>query len=291
MIKFADDSTKQQVWDMWKSVFGDSDDYMEIYFRTKYKNENTLLYFEGDKAVASLQMLPFQFTFCGTEIPALYLSGVSTLPEYRKKGYMDRLLHESFLVAHERGVPLMLLVPQEGWLLKFYDKYGFAQTFDPGTEEFTLLGGMKGLIKSDIHAAYKEFDNYFRKQDLTVQKTFEDFRAIAEEAKLFNYPAKKSLIGMARVIDAGKLLTIFASRHPEKEFSISIQDEMLKHNNIVGTVSEGNFEKSSSEKNVAFEADVRLLAQLLLGYHTSELNSPLNMIFPEKNAQMHYMME
>ena len=71
MIKFADDSTRQQVCDMWKSVFGDSEDYMEIYFRTKYKNENTLLYFEGDKAVASLQMLPFQFTFCGTEIPAL----------------------------------------------------------------------------------------------------------------------------------------------------------------------------------------------------------------------------
>jgi len=67
MIQFADDRTKQQVWDMWKTVFGDPDDYMEIYFRYKYRNENTLLYIEDGKAVSSLQMLPYQFTFCGTE--------------------------------------------------------------------------------------------------------------------------------------------------------------------------------------------------------------------------------
>ncbi|HBK95633.1 MAG TPA: GNAT family N-acetyltransferase, partial [Porphyromonadaceae bacterium] len=36
---------------MWKTVFGDSDEYMEIYFREKYRNENTLIYFESGKAV------------------------------------------------------------------------------------------------------------------------------------------------------------------------------------------------------------------------------------------------
>ena len=65
MIQFADDTTRQLVWDMWKTVFGDPDDYMEIYFRHKYRNDQTLLYMEGNKAVASLQMLPYQFTFCG----------------------------------------------------------------------------------------------------------------------------------------------------------------------------------------------------------------------------------
>jgi hypothetical protein len=51
MIQFAEDSTKQEVWDMWKKVFGDSDDYMEIYFRHKYRNENTLIYFDNGKAL------------------------------------------------------------------------------------------------------------------------------------------------------------------------------------------------------------------------------------------------
>jgi hypothetical protein len=30
MIQFADERTEQQVWDMWKTLFGDPDDYMEI---------------------------------------------------------------------------------------------------------------------------------------------------------------------------------------------------------------------------------------------------------------------
>lgn len=291
MIAFATDDTKQQVWGMWKTVFGDPDDYMEVYFRTKYRNDNTLLYFEGDKAVASLQMLPFNFTFCGIEIPVLYLSGVSTLSEYRKRGYMHKLLLKSFEVAHERNIPLMLLVPQEEWLLKFYNKYGFAQTFDPGEEEISLLGDMKELLEQDPQAAYKKFDKHFRHQNMTVQKTFDDFLAIAEEGKLFNYPVKRSLIGMARIIDAEKLLSVFAERYPEKEFSVSIQDEMLKHNNIAGTISDGNFKKIPSEKNINIETDIRRLSQFLLGYHTSKEPQPFNEIFPEENPQMHYMME
>ena len=86
MIQFAGDTTEQQVWDMWKTVFGDSDDYMQLYFKYKYRNENTLIYIEDDKAVSSLQMLSYKFTFCGEVIPVQYLSGVCTLPEYRGKG-------------------------------------------------------------------------------------------------------------------------------------------------------------------------------------------------------------
>ena len=59
MIQFADDLTKQAVRDMWKEVFGDSDDYMDIYFKHKYQNENTLIYIEDNKPVASLQLLIF----------------------------------------------------------------------------------------------------------------------------------------------------------------------------------------------------------------------------------------
>src|SRR5574344_1225148 len=99
MIKLADNSTKGAVWDMWKAVFGDPDSYMELYFRTKYSNDNTLIYFENEKPVASLQMLKFNFTFYGDELPIYYLSGVCTLPEARRKGYMDKLIIESFKVA------------------------------------------------------------------------------------------------------------------------------------------------------------------------------------------------
>ena len=191
MIQFAGDTTEQQVWDMWKTVFGDSDDYMQLYFKYKYRNENTLIYIEDDKAVSSLQMLSYKFTFCGEVIPVQYLSGVCTLPEYRGKGYARELLLKSFEVAIERGIPLVILVPQEDWLLSFYTKFGFALAFDSGTEQLPPLKKIIDDNQVDLYNAYKEFDSLFRNKDMAVQKSFQDFQAIAEEAALFNYPPKK----------------------------------------------------------------------------------------------------
>src|SRR5699024_2175983 len=113
MIHFADDSTKQAVRDMWKICFGDSDAYLDIHFNHKYQNENTLIYIEDQKPVASLQMLLFDFTFNGSEISIAYLSGLCTLPNYRNRGFMRQLITKSYKVAQERDIPLMILVPQD----------------------------------------------------------------------------------------------------------------------------------------------------------------------------------
>lgn len=291
MIQFADNTTKQEVWDMWKTCFGDPDDYMAIYFRHKYRNENTLLYVDEGKAVASLQMLPYQFTFCGAEIPVIYLSGVCTLPQARKKGFMHQLLLKSFAVAASREIPLMLLVPQEPWLLQFYDKYGFAQAFDSGTDPLPSLRALTEAHPGDLHAAYRAFNTLYRQNDMTLQKSFDDFRAMMEEAALYNYPPKMNLTGMARVIDAERLLSLFAERYEDKSFSAVVKDELLQYNHNTFTLSRGIVGRISFPEEQGLEMDIRVLAQLLLGYHTSVREEPLHSIFPEKTPQMHFMLE
>lgn len=319
MIQFADETTRPQVRKMWKTVFGDPDDYVELYFRHKYRDENTLLYMEDGKAVASLQMLLYRFTFCGTEIPTLYLSGVSTLPEYRKRGYVRQLLMKSFEEAAHRDVSLILLVPQEEWLVKFYERYGFIQTFDAGTEELPSLKKMTGKYPGDLHGAFRDFNMLFGQRDMTVQKSFDDFRAMVEEAALYDFPAKKSLIGMARIINAERLLSLFADRYGQKSFSMNVHDELVENNNALFTVVGGKVERKfpvdrsglpdreetpldkknapqtggwdSSNVEPILTADIRELAQLLLGYHTSEKGEPLSTLFPEKQPQMHFMLE
>ncbi|MDR2815642.1 MAG: GNAT family N-acetyltransferase [Proteiniphilum sp.] len=286
MIRFADETTRPQVWEMWKTVFGDPDAYMELYFRHKYRDENTLLYMEDGKVAASLQMLPYLFTFCGTEIPAFYLSGVATLPIYRKRGYVRQLLMRSFEEAARRDVPLILLVPQKEWLLNFYGRFGFAQAFDAGTVELPSLRELTGKYPGDLHAAFREFNALFRQKDMTVQKSFNDFRAIVEEATLYDFPPAKNLTGMARVIDAGKLLSLFTGRYNRKSFSMNVRDELLKSNNALFTGGQ-----DASAVAPALTVDIRELAQLLLGYHTSEKAEPLSALFPEKEPQMHFMLE
>lgn len=283
MIRLADHTLKQQVWDMWKTCFGDPDNYMELYFRDKYHPGNTLLYMEGHKAVASLQMLDYRFTFHGIEVPVIYLSGVCTLPEYRKKGYTRALLIEGFHEAIRRGVPLMFLVPQEKWLMELYAKYGFARAFDPGTAELPSLKELMSKHRWNLREAYNEFDRHYRRQDMTVQKTFDDFKTIVEEGALFDFPPKKNLIGMARVIDAGRLLSLFLSRKKgDMPFNISVRDELLEWNNLDTRADNGIG---------GLNVDIRDLAQLLLGYRVSEMGEPFATLFPEKSPQMHFMLE
>lgn len=292
MIQFAKDSTKQQVWDMWKTVFGDSDDYMHIYFRYKYRNENTLIYFENDRAVSSLQMLPYRFTFCGEEIQVYYLSGVSTLTEYRGKGYARKLLLKSFEIAKERNIPLVLLVPQDDWLLNFYEKYGFAQVFDSGTE---VLPSLKKIIdnnEGNLLEAYDEFDFIYRNEDMTVQKSHSDFEAIIEEAALFGYPSKMNLRGMARIIDSELLVNLFANKYKDKSFSANVSDEILKANNTLFSVSSGKVKKNTSNIiQPLLKLDIKEFTQVLMGFHTSEKAAPISLLFPEKTPVMNLMLE
>ena len=291
MIQFADDRTKQQVWDMWKTVFGDPDEYMEVYFGHKYRNEQTLLYMEGGKAVASLQMLPYQFTFCDTEIPVIYLSGVATLPEARKRGYAGQLVIRSLEIAREKDVTLILLVPQEEGLLQFYDKFGFAKTFDAGADELPSLKELTEQHAGDMRAAYRAFDACFRRKDMTLQKTYSDFQAIVEEARLFDFPQKKKLPGMARIIDAERLCNLFAGRYAHQSFSFVVKDELLEENNGAITLFDGSANTDGYFIEPVLHVEIKELTPLLLGYHTSELEEPLRTIFPEKQPGMHFMLE
>jgi predicted acetyltransferase len=276
---------------MWKTVFGDSDAYMDIYFREKYRDERTLVYMEGDKAAASLQMLPYRFTFCDVEIPAVYISGASTLPEARKKGYMHQLLLKSFDEMAKNNIPLSILVPQEEWLLRFYEKYGYAQTFDAGTEELPSLKTLLDRHLQNRDAAYGEFDSWFRSKDMTVQKTADDFRAIVEEAQLFDFPPKKNLTGMARIIDVERLLSVFAKKYDEISFSVTVSDEIIQNNNANFLINNGLAIKNTKLAEPILHFDIRELTQLLFGYHTSKREKLLHSLFPEKVPQMNFMLE
>ncbi len=290
MIQYATPETRDQILEMWKVCFGDTQPYIDIYFREKYKNENTLVYFEEDKAVASLQLLFYNFTYCGKEIPIAYISGACTLPEARKKGYMAELLKRAFFELEKRDVPLSVLVPQESWLLHFYSKYGYAQTFDVG-HELLSLEELLTRHANNLNEAYKEFDGLFRNEEMTVQKTYDDFRVIMEETAAYDFPQKKSLTGMARVIDARMMLDLFASYYPEKSFSIDITDPILKKNNLFVSIHHGVVSEIESKLPDHLVLTIYDLAQALLGYHTSEKEELLNDAFPEHETQMHFMLE
>lgn len=281
MIRFSNEHIEPLVRQMWKICFEDTDAFIDLIFTQKYKPQNTLLYFENDIAVASLQMHSYTISFYREEIPFAYLAGLCTLPEYRNKGYMAQLIHEAHRVLKERNIPLAILIPAEDWLFRFYEKFDYEQVFDKSEEPIYSLNKILA-DNPNMESAYSFFDSLYRHKDFCVQKSFEDFKTIVKEYKNDGLPEKYNLAGMARIIDNSYLLKLFAIKNPCLNMRIKTEDEVyLIDNGIV----------RKTEKSPDIEINSRMLCRLLFGYKTNELNKPLQTLFAKHHSVMNLMLE
>lgn len=290
MIRFANNQTTSLVRQMWKTCFNDTDEFLDIIFTYKYKNENTLIYFEGEKAVASLQMFPHTINFYKQQIPFSYLAGLCTLPEYRKRGYMSQLIYKAHQTMRERNIPLAILIPAEAWLYKFYEAYEYEQVF----EKDNNLIPLKEILDTNINidSAYLEFDKLFRFRDFCIQKNKNDFKAISEEYKLDGYPEKTNLAGMARIIDTWTLLDLYAKDNLSRKFRIKILNEAPLKPSIVYSIDKGSVELIlGPTPRFDIEVDIRLLCRLLFGYKTKKLGTKYQTLFDEHQPMMNLMLE
>lgn len=266
MIRFTNSNDIKPLKKLWKICFGDSDEYIDLHFSEKYKDENTLIYWENNKIVAALYMTPYCFRFYGELIPFYYLAGLSTLSEYRSKGFMSKLIKESFEVMKNRNIPLCGLVPAEEWLFNYYSKYGFTTIFNENDTNINL----KEILSNNIEDAFLLFEKQYQQADFTVLKNFEDFKTLVKDLKADNYPIKRNLKGMARAIVPINLLQIYAEKNLDKELAITVEDEHYIIEN--GKVTQGNF----SDNILYKEMHIKTFTELL---------------FKDKNATINLMME
>ena len=74
---------KEQVKALWKICFDDSEEFVEMYFRLRYKTEVNVAIQSGDEVISALQMLPYPMTFGGETVQTSYISGACTHPDFR----------------------------------------------------------------------------------------------------------------------------------------------------------------------------------------------------------------
>lgn len=282
MIIFADNVTAPLVRQMWKICFGDTEEFIDIFFTDKFRNENTLIYIEDNMPVASLQMLPYTITFYGETIPFAYLAGLCTLPEYRRRGYMEQLILEAHSVLSQRGIPLAILIPAEDWLYGFYEKYGYQQVFDKSEELIPLNKILEQY--PDIDEAYRAFDSLFRETDFCVQKSREDFNTIISEYIGDNCPPKTNLSGMARVIDPWVLLKLYADKNKMTKLRLEVEDDTTY-------LIKNGWVEAIDGLDGDIKIDIRMLCRLLFGYKTDKLDKSLSTLFPLHHPVMNFMLE
>ncbi|MDD4516453.1 GNAT family N-acetyltransferase [Massilibacteroides sp.] len=120
---------RQGTEELWRVCFGDTEEFIRLFFDNVYQNDSTLVIEKQGRIVAALQLLPYTMLLEDKEVPISYICGVSTLPAERGKGMMRQLMGMADNELKRRNIPLATLIPAEPWLFDIYRKYGYQEAF------------------------------------------------------------------------------------------------------------------------------------------------------------------
>ena len=202
---------REQVRNLWKISFGDSDDFIRLWFDRVYKDEQTLVVQQNGKIVSALQILPYEMTYCGTTIPTGYICGVCTLPSERGKGYMNQLMHQAIKAIQNYGYALAVLIPATPGLFDLYRRFEFTNAFDYAIEIIQSNNSISSP-DSDIRIVSYEkltsnaiYDYYHTRQcerDCAIIHSAYQFETICRDrilggCKIWVALANKQLVGLA----------------------------------------------------------------------------------------------
>lgn len=185
-------TTKDEVKTLWKLCFNDSDEFTDLYFKMRYKDEVNRVIREDGKIISALQMIPYPMTFCGEVISTSYISGACTHPDYRKHGAMKRLLKETHRCMYEDGVLLASLIPAEEWLFGYYARSGYAPVFGYAVEQVRVdrlcpaPGCRIEVCEFPGVEHYHYFDSRMHGRRSCIQHPKEDFLVIMADLRLGN---------------------------------------------------------------------------------------------------------
>lgn len=106
---------------LWKAAFGDTDAFLDGFFRTAYAPERCRCVVEGDIPVSVLYWFDCQLE----DSRLAYVYAVATDPAHRGKGLCKALMADTMNLLKAQGYDGVTLLPQEEWLINMYKGMGF----------------------------------------------------------------------------------------------------------------------------------------------------------------------
>lgn len=124
------DKIKKDMMELWTETFHDSPRYVKLVFDTYFTPDNIFFRYNGDRLISALLGVPYIFSSNDsknkrTHFKGLYLCGLATSPEWRKKGIMSQLMEEAERAAEQRDYDITFLIPADAHLREYYEKKGY----------------------------------------------------------------------------------------------------------------------------------------------------------------------
>ena len=263
------DRILQETRDLWKLVFNDSDKFMDLYFSRVYKPKYNVTCQLNHHVVAALQTLPYALLYHGQELPAVYISGVSTHPDYRHQEIGNNLMRQAHFDLFYKNVVYAALIPAEDWLYEWYAKCGYAP-------RITCLPHSTDVLST----SFKAFARWQREKTCILLHKHADFDVAKEDILLAGadyQPAREPIQGMIRVINALKALRSYAAQNPSLNCTIRIEDDHdIPMNNAYYILSEGQVKQTDEPDAAARRMSINELADWIFQNEHAEMNLMLN---------------
>ena len=106
-------SQTKQCRHIWRTVFGDSEEFMDLYFSRRYPSAQTFTSEQDGVTVAQGQCFVYSMT-AAPGAPMLkigYVSGLATLPDYRNLGHAARVMRQIHWWMYKHHIDYSLLIP------------------------------------------------------------------------------------------------------------------------------------------------------------------------------------
>lgn len=263
------DRIKEETREIWKQVFNDPDKFIDLYFSRVYRSEYNVCCQIDGKVVAALQTLPYTMLYDGHEVKTVYVSGVSTRPEYRRQDIGNNLMRQAHFRIYYREIVFASLIPAEEWLYEWYEKCGYARVMTCTPPPADAMA-----------TPFEEFDRIQRVKRCVLLHDEEGYEVIREDIRLAGdeyRPQAKNIQAMLRVINAKKALELYAELNPDKDMVLRVEgDGDIPMNNAYYVIKNGKVRQTDEPYADALKLTINGLAEFLFDGVGAEMNLMLN---------------
>lgn len=151
-IRYTKEEEIESIKEIWSYCFNDTESFMKYYFNDKYKSENTVVALDEGKIISSLQLNQYKLLLNSKVYNTSYVVGVSTLPEGRGAGYMNKVMKFTLNELYKKGQLVSILMPID---YRLYRRFGYEHCYDQieytiNTDDLKNFKSSGKMIKSNL---------------------------------------------------------------------------------------------------------------------------------------------
>lgn len=145
MIKYLNQKEKIFTKPLYKEAFfEDSDSFVNYYYEEKLKDNRILADIEGESIRSMLMLNPYKISVFNKIYNLDYIVAVATGKEFKRQGYMRRLLNKALCDMNAEHVPFTYLIPANK---DYYLPFDFAFVANKNEYNTNFSGLKKQVIK------------------------------------------------------------------------------------------------------------------------------------------------